>query len=41
MSDSQLRRQTDEIRHRAQMAREAQMREAAAQAAERNRRHGR
>lgn len=41
MSDRQLRRQHDEVTARARQAREARMREAARQAADRNRRHGR
>lgn len=41
MSDAQLRRQHDEVVARNRAAREAQIREAARLAAERNRRHGR
>jgi hypothetical protein len=41
MSDRQLRQQTAEIRDNNRRQREATMQEAARQAAERNRRHGR
>ncbi len=41
MSDRQMRRQHDQITTRNRTRREAEMREAARLAAERNRRHGR
>lgn len=41
MADAQLRRQRDEVIARNRARRESEMKEAAAQAAERNRRHGR